>query len=137
MGLVISESKRKALEERMKALGLHEADLDEHFIRSSGAGGQNVNKVSTCVWLKHVPSSIEVKCQKTRSQVDNRYFARQILCEKVEHMRLGKKSAQEREAYRIKKQKKRRSRKAKEKILGEKRVQSVKKANRRRPSSDD
>lgn len=121
----------------MIALGIFEKDLEEHFIRSSGKGGQNVNKVSTCVWLKHVPSSVEVKCQKTRSQVDNRYLARVILCEKIEAKILGKQSEIERERHRIRKQKKRRTRRGKEKMLQEKKATSQKKQWRKSPGSSD
>lgn len=127
---MISENKKRALDERMQKLGILESDLDEHFIRSGGAGGQNVNKVNTCVWLKHIPSSIEVKCQITRSQADNRYFAREILCDKIEQKALGAQSAIERERYRIRKQKKRRSKKAKEKMLEKKRQRSETKKSR-------
>jgi protein subunit release factor B len=134
---MISDAKQKALEQRMLALGILERDLEEHFIRSSGKGGQNVNKVSTCVWLKHVPSSVEVKCQKTRSQVDNRYLARVILCEKIEAQVLGKQSELERERHRIRKQKKRRTRRGKEKMLQEKKATSQKKQWRKSPGSSD
>ena len=60
----------------MAALGIREEDLEEKFIRSSGKGGQHVNKTSTCVWLKHLPSGIEVKCMEERSQSINRFLAR-------------------------------------------------------------
>jgi len=128
---MISETKRKSIEERMQRLQIFERDLEEHFIRSGGAGGQNVNKVSTCVYLKHLPSSLEVKCQKTRSQVDNRYFARVILCDKLDQRIHGAKSEMERERYRIQKQKKKRSRRAKQKMTQEKRDQSEKKSARK------
>jgi len=124
---MISENKKRALQERMQRLGVVEADLEEHFIRSGGAGGQNVNKVSTCVWIKHLPSGTEVKCQKTRSQGDNRYFARQILCEKIEQKIHGALSAAERERHKICKQKKKRSKRAKEKMLEGKHQRSEKK----------
>ena len=134
---MISDAKQKSLQDRMNKLGLFEQDLEEHFVRSSGKGGQNVNKVNTCVWIKHIPSSLEVKCQKTRSQVDNRYLARVILCEKWEAQLLGKKSAIEREKHRIRKQKKRRSRRSKEKMLAEKRSTSQRKQWRKSPDHSD
>lgn len=111
----------------MRRLGIYEQDIDEHFVRSSGAGGQNVNKVSTCVVLKHRPSGIEVKCQKERSQALNRFIARRILIEKIEKMLVGKISEAEKRRWKIRKQKKRRSRRAKEKMLSEKRLQAEKK----------
>jgi len=137
LGKMISEPKRRALEARMSKLGLFEADIEEHFVRSGGAGGQNVNKVSTCVYIKHGPSGLEVKCQKTRSQVDNRYFARHILCDKLESRIHGRQSELERERHKIRKQKKRRSRKSKEKMLEQKHQRSEKKSNRMTPRFDD
>ena len=111
----------------MDLLGIKDHDLQEHFVRSSGPGGQNVNKVSTCVVLKHIPSGIEIKCQRERSQAMNRFIARRMLVEKLEKQILGRKSEMEQKKWKIQKQKKRRSRKAKEKMLAEKRVQSEKK----------
>jgi peptide chain release factor len=80
----VSPEKQKALFSRMEALGLKESDLQETFIRSSGKGGQNVNKVSTAVFLKHILSNTEVKCSIYRTQGLNRYKARVLLCEKLE-----------------------------------------------------
>jgi len=80
----ISSDKEKQLLVRMQALGVREQDIDEQFVRSSGAGGQNVNKVSSCVVLHHRPSGIRVKCQKERSQGLNRFLARRLLLDKIE-----------------------------------------------------
>jgi len=80
----VSEEKDKWLWERMEALGIHERDLEEKFVRSSGRGGQKVNKTSSCVYLKHIPTGIEVKCMKERSQSLNRFLARRELLKKVE-----------------------------------------------------
>ena len=115
----------------MKKLGIKGTDLEEKFVRSSGSGGQNVNKVSTCVVLKHVPTGIIVKCQKERSQALNRFLARRILLEKIEKRELGRKSAAEKKRWKIKKQKQKRSKRAKEKMLVEKRRQSEKKGLRK------
>ena len=128
----VSQSKHKDLEARMVKIGIKEADLTEKFVRSSGPGGQNVNKVSTCVVLKHIPSGIEVKCQKERSQALNRFIARRILVEKLEEKIFKNKSEAAQKKWKIKKQKKRRSRRAKEKILENKRKHSEKKALRKR-----
>ncbi len=72
-----------SLEARMAQLGVREDDIVEKFIRSSGPGGQNVNKTSTCVYLKHIPTGLEVKCQRQRSQLLNRSLARHILLSKI------------------------------------------------------
>jgi protein subunit release factor B len=133
----VSPKKIADLELRMAALGIRERDIEEHFVRSSGRGGQNVNKVSTCVVLRHPPTGTEVKCQAERSQALNRYIARRILCEKVERKLHGERSAAERKIWKIRKQKRRRSRRAKEKVLEGKRIQSAKKALRRRVRRDE
>jgi len=80
----VSEEKNKWLREQMEALGILEKDIEEKFIRSSGHGGQNVNKTSTCVYLKHLPTGIEVKCMKDRSQSINRFLARRELLKRIE-----------------------------------------------------
>lgn len=123
----ISPAKLADLDRRMIACGIREQDLCERFIRSGGKGGQNVNKVASCVYLKHLPSGMEVKCQKERSQSLNRFFARRLLVERMEALALGKASAAEREREKIRRQKRKRSRRAKEKMLGQKRLQSLKK----------
>ncbi len=126
----VTPEKEKALQEKMAKLGIREEDLIERFIRSRGHGGQNVNKVSTCVYLKHIPTGIEVKCQQERSQALNRFFARRILAEKIEASILGRESEQEQRIQKIKRQKRRRSRRAKEKVLELKRITSQKKRSR-------
>jgi protein subunit release factor B len=119
--------KEKALAKEMSRLGIRQVDITENFIRSKGPGGQNVNKTSTCVYLKHLPTGIEVKCQRERSQALNRYIARQILLKKIETLILGKLSQERQRIEKIKRQKRRRSRKAKLKILEVKRRNSEKK----------
>ena len=79
----VSEEKNRWLQERMQTLGIGERDIEEKFIRSSGSGGQNVNKTSTCVYLRHIPTGIEVKCMKERSQPLNRFLARRELVERI------------------------------------------------------
>ena len=98
----VSAEKEKALRQRFADLGIDEKDIIERFVRSGGHGGQNVNKVSTCVYLKHIPSGIEVKCQKERSQALNRFIARRILADKIENIQLGKESREQQERERIK-----------------------------------
>ena len=123
----ISLEKEKSLREKMARLGIREQDIVESFIRSKGPGGQNVNKTSTCVRLKHIPTSIEVKCQKERTQVLNRYLARKILVNKIENLVLGKLSEEQQRIEKLRRQKRRRSRKAKLKMLEVKRRHSEKK----------
>ncbi len=110
----VSDKKEKELINKMRQLGIKESDLVEKFIRSSGKGGQKTNKSSTCVYLKHLPTKIEVKCQRERSQSVNRFLARRILAQRIENMVLGKKSEQQRKIEKIRKQKQRRKKRAKD-----------------------
>jgi peptide chain release factor len=130
---VISPQKEQALREKMQALGIFEHDIQESFVRSSGAGGQHVNKTSSCVQLFHRPTGLLVKCQQDRSQAINRYLARRILVDKVESQILGKRSEEQQKREKIRRQKRRRSRRAKEKMLAAKHHQSFKKEMRRGP----
>ena len=100
----------------MRDCGLAESDIEEKFVRSGGAGGQKVNKTSTCVHLKHIPSGLAVKVQKSRSQGLNRYYARKQMCELLENKLLGKESPQAKKKEKIRKQKDRRRRRGKEKV---------------------
>jgi len=126
----VSLSKSQALAERMEKLGLREEDLDESFIRSGGKGGQNVNKVSTCVVLVHRPTGTTVKCQQERTQGMNRYRARVMLADKIERQVLGEQSAEAQRIAKVQRQKRRRSRRAKEKLLQDKHARSATKAQR-------
>ena len=134
---IVSPGKEKSLAERMQALGVREEDIEEQFVRSSGAGGQKVNKTSSCVVLHHRPTGIRVKCQRERSQALNRFLARRLLLDKIESRTKGIASAAEQEIARIRRQKRRRSRRAKEKMLAAKRRQAEKKASRGPVRYDD
>jgi len=133
----VSPEKQRALAARMEGLGVREADLDEQFVRSRGRGGQNVNKVSTCVVLRHAPSGIVVRCEQERSQALNRFLARRELLDRLEARARGVVQAAKAERARIRRQKRRRSRRAKEKMLAAKRAHGEKKAARRSPGLDD
>ena len=119
--------KEKTLAAKMSHFGIKEADIVEKFVRSGGPGGQKVNKSSTCVYLKHIPTGIEVKCQRERSQALNRYIARQLLVKKIETLILGNLSEERKRIEKIRRQKRRRSKRAKLKILEVKRRHSQKK----------
>ena len=128
----VSPEKEEALRERMNRLGVAESDLRETFIRSSGPGGQHVNKTSTAVFLVHVPTGLSVKCQQERSQALNRYLARRILLDRIERVQTGLRAQEKAEREKIRRQKRRRSKRAQEKTLLEKRRQAEKKTGRAR-----
>lgn len=133
----VSIEKEKLLQERMHELEIFEDELVEKFIRGSGSGGQKINKTSSCVYLSHKKSGIEIKCQRVRSQALNRYYARVELCDKVEEQVKGIASKKQQEIEKIRRQKKRRTRKQKEKMLAEKKKQSEIKTQRKAVREED
>ena len=133
---MISENKWKELEAKMEELGIKEADITEKFILGSGRGGQNLQKTSSCVYLKHSPTGFEVKCQKSRSQEQNRFFARRELLDKIEHQILGEKSKRTQEIEKIRRQKQRKTRKQKAKMIADKKQRSGVKETRKPPSPE-
>ncbi|QQR89692.1 MAG: peptide chain release factor-like protein [Myxococcales bacterium] len=132
----ISQEKIKALEALLKRLGIEEADLLEKFVRGSGPGGQKINKTSVAVYLRHLPSGIEVKVQQSRSQATNRFLARRELADRLIEQKTQEKSQKQQRMEKVRRQKRKRSKRAKEKILADKHHQSEKKKNRKKPGSD-
>ncbi|MEA5001066.1 MAG: peptide chain release factor-like protein [Endomicrobiaceae bacterium] len=128
----ISAAKQKELEKKFEKFNIKESDIVEKFIHSSGHGGQNLNKVATCVYLKHIPTMTEIKCQKHRTQLLNRYEARKMLAESIETEVLGMQSKKIKEIEKMRRQKRKRSKRAKEKILENKKNNSEKKQNRKK-----
>ena len=131
--MTASKEKQLRLLEKMERLGIREEDLLEKFILGSGKGGQKVNKTSSCVYIKHIPTGIEVKCQQERSRELNRYIARSMLCDEIQEKIHHEKSAKQHEFEKIRRQKRRRSRKAQLKVLENKKHRGDVKNLRRPP----
>jgi protein subunit release factor B len=128
----ISSDADDPLARRMVALGVSESDVEEAFVRSGGHGGQNVNKTSTCVQLLHRPTGIQVKCQTSRHQAQNRAIARKLLLDKIEALQQNQRAAERARLEKLRRQKRGRSRAAKQKILADKSHRAAKKDLRRR-----
>jgi protein subunit release factor B len=126
----VSVDKERAIAARMMELGVAESEFEESFIRSSGPGGQKVNKSSSCVYLVHIPTGLSVKCQQERSQSLNRFLARRLLLDKIELRQKGFIAQEKEKLEKIRRQKRKRSKRAKEKILADKHQQAEKKVLR-------
>lgn len=134
---MVSPEKQAALDARMAALGITEDDLVEKFVLGSGSGGQKINKTSSCVYLKHLPTAIEVKCQAHRSREMNRFQAREELCDRIEGIRRDKAQARIDEVEKLRRQNRPLSRRSKQRSVADKRKTSQKKSMRRSPRGDD
>src|SRR6185437_13807869 len=126
----LSGDRARALDERLARLGVRDEDLEETFVHSGGKGGQNVNKVATCVVLVHRPTGIAVKCQRERTQGANRLVARKMLADKLEERLMGAASKRQQEAEKIQRQKRRRSRRSKQRMMADKHAHAEKKGLR-------
>ena len=133
----VNPDKEAALLQRMAALGIAEADLQEWFIRGGGPGGQKTNKTSSTVCLRHKPTGLEVRCARERSQSLNRFLARRELCDKIAARRHGEKSRRQQEIEKIRRQKRRRSRRQTAIMVDGKKKHGAKKALRQKPTADD
>ncbi len=129
-------SREAALAERMAALRMQESDLEEMFTRSSAPGGQNVNKTSSAVVLRHKPTGLQVRCEQERSQAQNRLRARELLLEKIEDQRISAQRAAQAQVEKARRQNRKRSRAAKERILRDKAHHAAKKRLRRSGGDD-
>ena len=132
----VGPEKEAQLKRRMESLGVRESDIEESFVRSGGHGGQNVNKTSTCVMLVHRPTGLQVKCQATRQQGLNRFIARRLLLDKIEEKRNGFVAARRAEIEKIRRQKRKRSRRAKDRMLADKSHHAEKKSGRQKFSGE-
>lgn len=121
MNAFVNNTKKEQLERRMASLEIRESDLTERFVLGAGRGGQKVNKTASCVYLCHVPTGMEVKCQATRSRALNRYYARKTLCDRLEAKLQGEQSRLEQQRERIRRQKRRRTRRQRARMLEDKR----------------
>jgi len=132
----VSDRKIKNLLQKMKQFGVREDNIQEKFVRPSGKGGRKSDSTSNCVYLKHIPTGIEVKCQQERSRAVNRFIARRRLVNKIANKILGKKSEKQQEIEKIRRRKRKRSKRAKEKMLQNKHRKSRKKKLREKVDID-
>jgi len=136
MSSAVSPEKIAALEQSMTSLGIREEDLLEKFVRGSGSGGQKINKTSNCVFLKHLPTGVCIKCQIDRSREMNRFLARRELCDQLDAIRQGKAIAKTQAIEKLRRQKRPRSQRSKQRSVADKRALSQKKSLRRSPGND-
>lgn len=136
MSSPVSPEKIAALEQSMATLGIREEDLLEKFVRGSGSGGQKINKTSNCVFLKHLPTGVCIKCQIDRSREMNRFLARRELCDQLDAIRQGKAIAKTQAIEKLRRQKRPRSQRSKQRSIADKRAISQKKSLRRSPGKD-
>ena len=132
----VTPEKQAALAARMTSLGITEDTLIEKFVRGSGSGGQKINKTSNCVFLKHLPTGVAIKCQLDRSRELNRFLARRELCDQLEAIRDGRATAKTQAIEKLRRQKRQRSRRSKQRSVADKRQLSKKKSLRKSPGAD-
>ena len=126
----------KTLQQWMMQLGVREEDIVEKFVLGQGSGGQKINKTSSCVYIHHKPTGIQVKCQQSRSREANRQLARHELCRRIEEQRCQKEQENKQKMAKLRRQNRKRSAAQKEKLVANKRKHSSKKTLRQKPSQD-
>lgn len=122
--MIITKEKIDQLQIRMKALGIADDDLIIKFILGAGSGGQKINKTSSCVYVKHIPSGIQIKCQRARSREYNRYIALSELCDRLEKKQEAIVKEKIHLKEKLRRQNKKRSFAGKEKMLEQKKQRS-------------
>jgi len=128
-------SMSRSIDQRMEELGILDSELEEIFARSGGPGGQNVNKVSTAVTLRHLPSGLRVTVQDSRSQAANRKLARERLLDAIDRRRRDERAVELSRREKMRRQRSPRPRALKKRILEGKRRRS--KLKKLRTSVDD
>ncbi len=129
--MIIENQKEKKLSERMQKLHISEDDLVEKFILGSGSGGQKINKTSSCVYLHHLPTGIEIKCQQHRSRERNRIAAREDLCDRIEAQMIRQKKEEQDHHEKNRRRNRRPSFSQKRRMIATKRQVTEKKARRK------
>ena len=132
----LSETEAR-IRERMERLGINEADLEEQFVKGTGSGGQKINKTSSCVVLKHLPSGKVIHCQRGRSRAANRLHARDELCDRIETEKTAERFRKKQERERKRRRNRPRPAGVKKRMLKSKRLRGEVKKLRRKPSRDD
>jgi protein subunit release factor B len=124
------------IEIRLAALGTRATDVEERFILGSGKGGQKINKTSSCVWLRHRPTGIEVRCQRERSQTVNREMAWNELCAKLEERKRLAAAQEQDERQKNLRRHRQKSRGQKARMIESKKHRAGIKATRRRAGNE-
>ncbi|MBK8092449.1 MAG: peptide chain release factor-like protein [Verrucomicrobiaceae bacterium] len=122
---------------RMRHLRIHEEDLQEDFVRGTGPGGQKINKTSSTVVLRHLPTGIEVRCQRERSQAQNRQVARTELCDRIEAAHAQERLTAQNEREKARRQNRPKPRSLKRKFVESKRRRAGIKSGRGKQRGDD
>jgi len=124
------------IEARLAVIGMRTADVEERFILGSGRGGQKIQKTSSCVWLRHRPTGLEIRCQRERSQSANRELAWSELCAKLEERQRAELARHKDEREQSRRRNRQKSRGQKIRMIQSKKHRAGIKAHRGRPGTD-